>query len=400
MKKIVNFMRSMKFGMLLLVIIALLCLPGTLIKQGQTESYYAVTYGETWGGIICALKLDNVYSAWYFLTLFGFLCLNMLLCSVVRLGKAPKMYKALIDKARKKEDGIAYRKDWIESKHLKEVEPDLFVRNKAGLYGSFVTHLGILMLLIMAACTFTLQEQESIYVRLNESVPLEGQGKMTVTGFTVEDEKREADYRSAVVLTTPDGTTREEVISVNRPLSVGNYKLYQQSYAFMPRASIATTPGGQGEIMDIEQEMFLTLDGSNGVAVLMVFGDVEQDENGQMTPITMNDGSLPNPYYLIRTYENGETQEGLVQPGTTIAAGGVYVTFLAPEIYPCLTVKTLPPIVMPLMYMSFVILLIGLYLCFFRVPYACCVRDGKMAVASLKDEQALIQTIEEEMKLC
>ena len=43
--KILSFLRSMRFGMLLLVAIAVLSIVGTLIEQGAEPEYYTTLYG-------------------------------------------------------------------------------------------------------------------------------------------------------------------------------------------------------------------------------------------------------------------------------------------------------------------------------------------------------------------
>ena len=63
MKKIYQFLRSMRFGVILLVLIAVLC-------AGATAS-----------------GNESVYSSWYFILLFAMLAVNLTLCSVSRVTK-------------------------------------------------------------------------------------------------------------------------------------------------------------------------------------------------------------------------------------------------------------------------------------------------------------------------
>ena len=72
MKKIYNFIRSMRFGMLLLILIGVLCVTATVSGK------------------------ENVYSSWYFILLFTVLGLNLTLCSVVRVFRMDGQKKALM----------------------------------------------------------------------------------------------------------------------------------------------------------------------------------------------------------------------------------------------------------------------------------------------------------------
>lgn len=44
--KLFSFLRSMRFGMLLLTVIAVLSVIGTLVPQGRTAEYYESAYDE------------------------------------------------------------------------------------------------------------------------------------------------------------------------------------------------------------------------------------------------------------------------------------------------------------------------------------------------------------------
>ena len=85
-------------------------------------------------------------------------------------------------------------------------------------------------------------------------------------------------------------------------------------------------------------------------------------------------------------------------PGETFEVGGVYYTFQNPKVYPGLTVKTQPTWVMPILYTSFAVLMVGLYLCFFHVPSALCVSEGCVRVISGKDESDLVQQISDKIE--
>ena len=95
MKKVIGFLRSMKFGMILLVLVIACSVAGSLIVQQGEAMDYVRRYGADAAQLIMALGLDDVFSAPYFIVLMAALCLNLTLCSIVRLPKAIRAAAAL-----------------------------------------------------------------------------------------------------------------------------------------------------------------------------------------------------------------------------------------------------------------------------------------------------------------
>ena len=73
MKKTLSFLRSMRFGMILLGTIAALSVIGTLVTQGQSVAFYEQAYGGL-SGVILFCGFDHMYSTWYYAALFAALC--------------------------------------------------------------------------------------------------------------------------------------------------------------------------------------------------------------------------------------------------------------------------------------------------------------------------------------
>ena len=91
-KKILNFLRSMTFGMILLVLILVCSFAGSLIGQGNDPGWYVQTYPDL-HGMILTLGLDDVFNSWYFITLMVLLSLNLTLCSLIRVRRVGKARK-------------------------------------------------------------------------------------------------------------------------------------------------------------------------------------------------------------------------------------------------------------------------------------------------------------------
>ena len=100
MKKVLSFLRSMKFGMILLALVIVCSFAGSMIVQQRNAMEYVDRYGADTAQIILALGLDDVFSAPYFIALMAALCLNLILCSIVRLPRTMHAKHALIDRAK------------------------------------------------------------------------------------------------------------------------------------------------------------------------------------------------------------------------------------------------------------------------------------------------------------
>ncbi len=165
LKNIWKFLKSMKFGLILLAIIGSLSILGTIIPQGNSMNYYEINYSENIYGLIKAFNLDNVYSSWWFIALIGLLCLNLILCSLVRF----KNIYGLIKRGPNLKVELEAKDTWIEIngegleivklfnkmefKNIKEDKSNEYrvyysEKNKLGYLGSWLTHLGILLIII------------------------------------------------------------------------------------------------------------------------------------------------------------------------------------------------------------------------------------------------------------
>ena len=93
MKKVWKFLTSMKFAIILLVVLAIACTAGSL--------------------------KDGVFDSWWFILITAFLVLNLLFCNLVRLP------------------------DLVRRTGKAAGEP----RKQIGIWGAWVCHLGILLLI-------------------------------------------------------------------------------------------------------------------------------------------------------------------------------------------------------------------------------------------------------------
>ena len=61
-----RFFASVKLALATLIILAITSIIGTLIKQGQPDTYYVEEYGSALARLFEQLSLTEMYSAWWF----------------------------------------------------------------------------------------------------------------------------------------------------------------------------------------------------------------------------------------------------------------------------------------------------------------------------------------------
>ena len=391
MKKVLSLLRSMKFGMALLALIALLSVLGTVIPQEQTREAYEAAYGRGAYAILF-LGMDHMYSTWYYIGLYLLLGVSLLFCSVLRFGRVKRARSALLAAAGRAEPlegfSAADPEAILRRKGFRRVG-DGWVRNGLGLYGSFVTHVALLLMLVACACVFALEVRSDYSIPVGDSATLEDGTVIRVDAFSLESDGR-LDYVSELTGTLPDGTEKSGTLRVNQPMRLGRYKVYQQSYAYAGQVDIRTSADGEDERATLDTAAFLTLDGENGISYMGSFGTFLRTAEGQIFPKGYPgvEGEEVEGY-MTAVIDHGSQSLKLAQVDETVEVDGVYYTFRAPMVYPGLRVKTIPAPVMPILYASFALLLIGLYLCFFHVPAAAVVRGGGIALKCPKDAESL-----------
>lgn len=75
-----ELLASMRFAISLLTIICIASVIGTVLKQHEPSVNYVNQFGPFWAELFAALKLNAVYSAWWFLLILAFLVLSTSLC--------------------------------------------------------------------------------------------------------------------------------------------------------------------------------------------------------------------------------------------------------------------------------------------------------------------------------
>ena len=353
MKKLINFLRSMTFGVILLIIISIISVAGSLIEQGQHAMYYVNAFPQYYQ-IIFALKLDHVFSSWYFIVIVVMLCLNLTLCSILRfrrVSSSNEIETAALATSEVMADAEQLQKvrRALERQHCRKTEINgrtVYSKNSFGRYGTFLVHLGILLTVIFF---FTALQSPKITDQTcypGEAITMEDGTTIAVESFRIEDETGKLDFASEVNVTLPDGRSSGiQETSVNHPVAFGKYKVYQQTYGTTGVITVTDELGNKDSII-MEDHMFLSKDGVTGVWYNTVYPDFVQGESGAYSLITSTSGRYPNPVYTFNqvVYADDEGEEVemtpmLAFPGDEIEIGELHFRFEEVLEYPGLRIK-------------------------------------------------------------
>ena len=364
----------MRFGMILLLLIAVLCIAAT------------------------AGRADWIYSSLLFAGLFVMLAFNLLLCSVLRVFHLGKQKQALAQRAIREETNVPAPDPaaWLQEHHFKP-NGEVYFRKLSGFLGPFITHFSMLLIMLAAACIFRLSSSQDISILPQEDVSLPDGTVLHLDAFFPETDSGQPRYLSTLSATLPDGSDVHGDVSVNHPLKIGRYTIYQQNYAYAAVLGLTTREAPEEELIWLDEPAFLSLDGENGISYTQMFGNVVE-KDGQV--MISHSDRIINPAYEVTVIDadTGTNHTGLVYPGTEIEAGGITFYFHEPEAYPGLRVKTQPDWTLWLLYLSFALMLLGLYLCFFERTEAAHIKKDGLTIVGRKDISDRIETYREELE--
>ena len=396
MKKLVQFLRSMRFGILLLLLIALCSVLGSVIPQGKEIAWYAQTYQQVHGWILL-LGLNRVFQSWYFIALLVLLCLNLSLCSLLRIRRVVKEGKGEIEQAAawpiqtpltaEEAERVRAHLRAIHSREENINGVSVWHKNRIGRYGSFITHLSILLVVIFGALALYLPRVTDRSCMPGESLTMEDGTEIYVDSFAIEDESGSLDYNSWIRVTLPDGRESGlKQIKVNYPLSFGNYKIYQQTYGTAGSITVNNLDTGGTDTFSLTDTVFLSADGRDGVWYDALYPGYIESEDGSVTLITSTSGHYTDPVYHITLAAQGEYTPVLAFPGESLTVGNLRYDFNEPVEYPGLRIKYTPGAVNLLLLLSFLLMIAGLYITFFLVPVLVKLDDTGCTVGGPKPE--------------
>ncbi|MBE5996798.1 MAG: cytochrome c biogenesis protein ResB [Lachnospiraceae bacterium] len=254
-KKIWKFISSMQFAIILLVLLAAVCSVASFVTQGQTYAWYAQTYSERTAAVIVALHLDDAFHSWWFIAITAFLCMNLLLCNILkfpqnlrRMKNAGDAEKHIGGDGNVQAEDIRDPEKLFEKLHFGKItrgseDRYLFAaKNHAGYWGAWVCHLGILLVILGFGLGQMTKQTYTAYGVPGQSRAIGETGYiMTIDRFeighraddTVEQYTSELTVREAAT-----GNSEHAEISVNNPATMFGLRFYQNSTGWAAKVHV------------------------------------------------------------------------------------------------------------------------------------------------------------------
>ena len=412
MKKKLSFLYSMKFGVSLLAILIIVCVFGSFIQQGRVESYYLNLYGNA-GHLILALGMDDVFHCWWVIILAAFLIINLVLCSIIRFPVLLKKYRF---------GYVAERLDKIEpfrletSLNKEEAGKVLgynnpirfdrglyYVKGKAGIWGSWLCHLSIIITILGYGAGQLLSIDTSIYGVPGQTKTVQGADEtieIKINDFEIglRDDFTVEQYTSNLTVTLEDGRTATGISQVNYPLDAFGYRFYQNSTGW---ANILSVYKGEETIYDgvlCAGESYTLEEFPLTFLFAQFYPDFALIDGEPMTLTPY----LKNPTSVFALYYNQDLIDmNIVEMEKAIEVDDYVFVLHHPQQYTLIQILYDPT--MSFVLVGAILMLVSLYLCFYMTTSELWIveEDGKTVVYAYARRGSVLleQTIKGKIKL-
>lgn len=373
----------MQFAVILLVILMAACVAGSFISQGKSYDWYSRMYSERAAAAIIALGLNDVFHSAWFILIAAFLSLNLMMCNLIRLPALIRRWKksaeaeSVLSEKSAAEAAVPELKDQyfhsLGFRDIKSGEADgravrFSAKNRAGLFGAWICHLGVLLLILGFGLGQSLKEEYVVY-----GVP--GQSKMignTNYVLTIDDFRTDlredgsvAQYEADVtVRNISDGSSTSGTAGVNEPASAFGMKIYQNSTGWASAIHIRKNGTALQDEVLCAGDFTAVSDKPDLVIYLNAFYPDYSNTGG--APVSLSQ-ELRNPAWLYSVYYQGQILGmNALKTGEELTIDEYTVTFTDPQTYTLLQIKRDPFI--PLALAGGLITMLGIILALFVQP--------------------------------
>ena len=373
----------MKFGMILLLFMAISTISGTVLPQGKPLSFYEANYSSWINQLVQIFHLDRVFTSWWFIILVAMLALNLLFCSVRSL---PGLLRRM--KTWKNPNAIVahppefFRREipgdltsFFKEAGFKIVNPEKMAngtffrakRHTTGWLGSWLTHLGILFIIVFYVFGKWFGYETVVYGVPGTTQPI------LETGYQVQIDDFDILYRDdysihqyitdATILDSKGNTINSGSLQVNTPMKGKGFSLFQTGTGWALESRLEKNGNEIAKQTIFQSDVFI----GDDEKIVLQFVDFYPDfvlRNGEAftkTPFPKN------PRMLFSLYHNGQ------QVMMNVAAPGQPIKFLnytfhieSPQLFTALQVVSDPGT--PLVFLGGLLLLVGIFLSFYWVP--------------------------------
>lgn len=384
-KNTFNFLKSMKFGLILLAHLCILAIIGSIIPQGREEAFYLSNYSPLWAQVIISFELFDIYHSGVFVLLFISLSINLFLCSTIRLKKTIhkiKNFDLMPDKQKLKNPVSTEKyssnveiRDIFLSHGFKNIRcksddsEEIYYssKNKIGYLGSWLIHIGILAIIVCYGYGQYTFWSGAIYGVSGSIQELEGTDYiMNIEDFNIvyrEDASIEQ-YITQGTLTDQDGSYLiSDEIYVNNPMRYKGYTFYQHSTGWASEINISKND----EVIDSEVLYDGTAYVNDKEFIIIQMNHVYPDFIRTESGFASKSNQLNNPKVLYSILYGGQRVDmNIVSPGEDIHWQNFTFSFDTPKPYTYLSVNKMNGKIGAII--SSIILMVGLVLAFYIKP--------------------------------
>ncbi|WP_456432039.1 cytochrome c biogenesis protein ResB [Thermosulfuriphilus sp.] len=255
---------SVRLAIFLLITLAATSIIGTIIPQGKSPEFYFHEYGPALGKLIKFLHLYDTYHSWWFLTLLGLFCINLIICSLDRLPYTLELVRrsGIFPPDRLRKQPFSREIKPRNEEALSRIEalvnqtfgPKAVVAEMEGgklfylekgrwtRFGVYFVHLSILIIVIGALIggffgfqaylnLFEGETSDTVYSRSNgKPIPLGFEIRCDKFTVTFYDTGAPKEFRSDVTILNGGKEVLKKGIRVNDPLTFQGITFYQASY--------------------------------------------------------------------------------------------------------------------------------------------------------------------------
>ena len=358
-KKLWRFLSSMRFAIILLVILAVACSAASLVTQGQSYAWYSQRYSERAAAVILALGLDDAFHSPWFIAITAFLCLNLLLCNITRLPQLVRRVKAEADPTKAGKGDVSARVDdpmpvfqrlgMGKPREYTDADgqPALFAsKNLIGHWGAWVCHLGILLLILGFGLGQMTQKQYTAYGVAGQTRQIgDLELALTIDDFRVDLRPDDTVEQYTADITVRDlseagiGRSESASISVNNPAKLFGLKFYQNSTGWAATMHISKDGEPLHESVVCAGEYVRVPDKQDLVVYLTAFYPDYVLVPGS-GPATAS-GALNNPAYLYQVYyQDRLLGMNMLMGEEELTIDEYTVTFSDPQSYTLIQIKS------------------------------------------------------------
>src|SRR4030043_1171170 len=353
---LLNLFRSLKLTIGLLILLAILSVIGTIIKQNALSSEYIQRYGVDLYNVLNFFNLFDMYHSWWFSAILILLVINLIACSLRRIpailsqvfhGPETKaledsMVRALhhVEKVRtsalsKKEEEIqSCLKKWLRSPDRIETESSITLYSEKGRFsrlGFPITHLSILVILIGGLLGslsgfkgfVNILEGETVgrgYLRIRDdemAKPLDFKVRCDDFSLTYCDlpgrkEKHVKEYTSNLNVLDNGQEVLKQTIQVNHPLHYKGLAFYQASYGTIHNVSLGVQRKSKKEkmVLKLMEGETAPIPNSNTLIRILRYAHEVPNFGEGVQVVLFKPTQEPRPFWLLRNFPQLDQQRG------------------------------------------------------------------------------------------